>query len=469
MTASWQLGFTDREADLDVAALPVQGAVPAWLRGTLLRNGPASWRLGPTRRLNHWFDGWAMLHAFAIDGARVSYRSRFLSSLASQARVDGVVRRREFASDPPRPWWLRPLAFVHRTFTDNAGVTVTPQPGGWTARTESPDGHWFDPHTLDHRGAQTFADGMAADLVCAHTRVDPADGSRWWVGVRLGARCRLVVGRQARGEAGRTVVATMPVGRPPYMHDLAMTASRVVIPEYPYRVHALRLALGGTTFADSHRWRPDEGTVFTVVDRTTGAWRRLRWDVPCFAYHVLSSRDDGADAVILDICAHPDAQVVAAHAFDRLLTVGRASHIPRWWRLRLDLANDRVERLDVGDHVIDMPAVPPGQDIAAWTTAWGISVDPAASPGWMDRLIRISADGGSCTWTRPGCHPSEPIFVPRPDAGRADDGVLLTVWLDSGRKASHLGIHDATTLEELARAELPCHIPFGFHGAWVPG
>jgi beta,beta-carotene 9',10'-dioxygenase len=45
-----------------------------------------------------------------------------------------------------------------------------------------------------------------------------------------------------------------------------------------------------------------------------------------------------------------------------------------------------------------------------------------------------------------------------------DEGVLLSVVLDTGKDASFLLVLDAATLEELARAEAPHAIPFHFHG-----
>jgi beta,beta-carotene 9',10'-dioxygenase len=44
-------------------ALQVSGALPAWLKGTLLRTGPSKFEVG-ARSYNHWFDGLAMLHGF---------------------------------------------------------------------------------------------------------------------------------------------------------------------------------------------------------------------------------------------------------------------------------------------------------------------------------------------------------------------------------------------------------------------
>ena len=45
--------------------------------------------------------------------------------------------------------------------------------------------------------------------------------------------------------------------------------------------------------------------------------------------------------------------------------------------------------------------------------------------------------------------------------------MLLSVVLDSERGGSFLLVLDAATLDELARAEAPHHIPFGFHGQFA--
>ena len=56
------------------------------------------------------------------------------------------------------------------------------------------------------------------------------------------------------------------------------------------------------------------------------------------------------------------------------------------------------------------------------------------------------------------------MFVTRPGGYAEDDGVLLTVVLDAGAERTFLLVLDAATLEELARADAPHHIPFGTHG-----
>ena len=64
-------------------------------------------------------------------------------------------------------------------------------------------------------------------------------------------------------------------------------------------------------------------------------------------------------------------------------------------------------------------------------------------------------------------YPGEPVFVAAPDAEAEDDGVLLSVVFDSRSGRSFMLVLDAAELTELARAEAPHHIPYGFHGQFV--
>ena len=45
---------------------------------------------------------------------------------------------------------------------------------------------------------------------------------------------------------------------------------------------------------------------------------------------------------------------------------------------------------------------------------------------------------------------------------------LLSVVLDAQRAQSFLLVLDAMSLAEIAKAECPHHIPFGFHGNYFP-
>ena len=94
----------------------------------------------------------------------------------------------------------------------------------------------------------------------------------------------------------------------------------------------------------------------------------------------------------------------------------------------------------------------------------------SADGGWIDRLVKLDVrEGTRSEWSSAGCYPGEPIFVREPGRDEEDGGVVLSVVLDSGAGRSFLLVLDAGSFEELARAEAPHHIPFGFHGEYVRG
>ena len=84
---------------------------------------------------------------------------------------------------------------------------------------------------------------------------------------------------------------------------------------------------------------------------------------------------------------------------------------------------------------------------------------------FLKRLVKIDvSDGSHVVWDEPDAWAGEPVFVPRPAAGAEDDGVVLSVVLDVAAGASFLLVLDAQSFTEIARAQAPHHIPFGFHG-----
>ncbi len=85
--------------------------------------------------------------------------------------------------------------------------------------------------------------------------------------------------------------------------------------------------------------------------------------------------------------------------------------------------------------------------------------------GWIDELVKFDVvERTMSAWHEPGCYPGEPVFVGRSGRERDDDGVVLSVVFDSAAERSFLLVLDAESFTEVARAQAPHHVPFGFHG-----
>jgi carotenoid cleavage dioxygenase-like enzyme len=90
-------GFADLRDEVGLASLPLTGRLPAWLTGSLVRVAPARWDVGE-RTLNHWFDGFAMLHLFQISDGNVSYANRFRDRVPQGGPRDRQIEFSEFAA-----------------------------------------------------------------------------------------------------------------------------------------------------------------------------------------------------------------------------------------------------------------------------------------------------------------------------------------------------------------------------------
>jgi beta,beta-carotene 9',10'-dioxygenase len=85
-----------------------------------------------------------------------------------------------------------------------------------------------------------------------------------------------------------------------------------------------------------------------------------------------------------------------------------------------------------------------------------------------DQLVKLDLRTAQAkVWRKEHCYPGEPVFVQSPGSTGEDDGLILSVVLNSSTATSFLLILDARDFHEIAVAQVPHHIPFGFHGRFV--
>ena len=238
-----------------------------------------------------------------------------------------------------------------------------------------------------------------------------------------------------------------------------------MLAEFPYVVDPLRLAFGNRPFIENYRWEPERGTRIWVIDRGDGDIQGPFETDAVFAFHHVNAfeRDD---EIVVDLCAYEDPEIVRAFYLDRLRSADSRFPMPRLERWRIDTATKRVRRERLADEALELPRIDYWRrNGRSYRFAYGASA--VAETTFLDRLVKLDVEDGSATvWHEAGTYPGEPVFVPRPDGDAEDDGVALSVVLDAERGRSFLLVLDAASFAERARAEVPHHIPFGFHGQY---
>lgn len=460
------LGFATLEEEVTADALELSGALPSWLAGSLLRTGPAKFEVG-AQRMRHWFDGLAMLHRFTIADGRVSYRNRFLESRSYRAaEAEEEMVYAEFATDPCRSLFKRMQTLFSSggTFTDNANVNIGRLGERFIAMTETPLPVQFDPRTLRAAGVHPYR--APGQISTAHPHADRASGEMLNYAAKLGARNSyrfFAIGPHA---GKPRMIASLPVREPAYMHSFGLSERWLVLTEFPFVVNPLALALSGRPYIENFRWKPEQGTRFTLVDRVSGeATGGFQADA-CFAFHHVNAYEEEDGEVIVDLCAYPDAGIVEDLYLDRLRT-GKPVAPGSLIRFRLCPIDRSVRREQLAEQSIELPRINYRRcNERCYRYVWGNGT--GGETGWLERIVKVDiSDGATLCWSQPGRYPGEPVFVARPGAKREDDGVLLSVVLDAEEGRSFLLVLDAADLQELARAQTPHHIPFGFHGQFA--
>lgn len=464
------LGLRDVTTERELEELPVKGALPDWLRGSLLRNGPARFTVG-ARAYRHWFDGLAMLHRFAIADGGVTYSNRFLDSPARQAvERDGRIAYGEFATDPCRSIFKRvTTAFAPPQAGSNANVNLSVLEGQWVALTETPMAVAFDPETLRTAGVVGYDDDLRGFVTTAHPHHDVARCESLNYLLEFGSRSAYHVYAVPDGSRTRRRIASIPAREPAYIHSFGDTERYVVLVEFPLVVNPLKLLTSGKPFIENYTWKPERGTVFHVIDKDTGEVVTRAKGEAFFAFHHVNAwESDGA--VHVDVCAYDDPDVIDALYLDRARSgfAADASVDARLRRYRVPLDGGAVTGETLAGEPLELPRVNYREHNGRpYRYVYGASRNPLAGR-FLDQLAKIdTATREVRVWREPDTFPGEPVFVAAPDARSEDDGVILSVVLDARRETSFLLCLDAASFTELARAEVPQVVPFGFHGQFL--
>lgn len=463
------LGFFSLDKEIVIDRLPVKGSFPSWLTGTLLRNGPAQFEVGE-KKLQHWFDGFAMLHAFSFANGTVSYANKFLQSNAFRhAKETGTLGFAEFATDPCRSIFQRFTQMFSPRVTDNANVNISHIANKFFALTETPLPIAFDAKTLETLGVAGYDDTSKSHLTTAHPHYDFDNKEHINYFTHFSRRSAYHIYHVANGTMKRDITAIVPVGEPGYMHSFGMTQKYAVLAEYPLVVNPLKLLLSGKPFIENFVWKPEQGTRFIVIERHTGKLIGNYMTKAFFAFHHINAFEDG-NTIVIDISSYPDASIINSLYLDVLRGIADKPIVSagEFRRYRISLENPAVNYEVISQDAIELPRINyECNNAKPYRFAYGVSHDKTNPNDFLNRLIKVDIQNGHCAvWREDNCYPGEPVFIQSPNAAQQDDGVVLSVVLDTTLGSSFLLILDAASFEERARAEVPHHIPFGFHGQY---
>ncbi|XP_064016058.1 beta,beta-carotene 15,15'-dioxygenase isoform X1 [Pogoniulus pusillus] len=484
----------------------VQGHLPTWLQGILLRNGPGMHTIGDTT-YNHWFDGLALLHSFTFKNGEVYYRSKYLRSDTYNCNVEAnriVVS--EFGTmaypDPCKNIFAKAFSYLSHTipeFTDNCLINIMKTGDDFYATSETNFIRKIDPQTLETLDKVDYSKYTAVNMATSHPHYDSA-GNILNMGTSIVDKGRTkyvlfkIPSSVPEKEKKKShfshveVVCSIPsrsLLHPSYYHSFGMTENYIIFVEQPFRLDIVKMA---TAYI--------RGTWFHFVDRKTKKEISTKFytDAMVLFHHINAYEEDGH--IVFDLIAYTDNSLYDMFYLKNLNKYleenDKLSSVPTCKRFVVPLQHDKDA--EVGSNLVTLPSTATAvkeKDGSIYcqpeVLCQGIELPRinydyngknykyvfATRVQWNPvpaEIVKLNMETKeTLQWGEDHCWPSEPVFVPSPDAKEEDDGVILScVVMTDPKKAPFLLILDAKTFKELGRAMVNIEMHLDLHGIFIP-
>ena len=228
--------------------LPVEGTLPASLRGTLYRNGPALFgQFG--KRYSHPFEGDGGTTAIRIEGGKATG-----ASVVHATR--GLVEERaagKLLYGLSVPWARRIANTVRGRSKNTANTNVVSWQGRLFALMEAGVPTELDPQTLATIGPTDL--GVVEGMFSAHPHRVAGRNASYNFGLEYGRKTKLHLYELPDAGSARHLGAIELLG-PPMLHDFIATETHLVFFVSPVRVHVPRMLLSLGDFKQLFQWQP---------------------------------------------------------------------------------------------------------------------------------------------------------------------------------------------------------------------
>ncbi|XP_072130787.1 retinoid isomerohydrolase-like isoform X1 [Mobula birostris] len=503
----------------------IRGTIPSWLTGSLLRCGPGLFEVG-SEPFYHLFDGQALLHKFDFKNGKVTYYRRFIQT---DAYVRAMTEKRivitEFGTfaypDPCKNIFSRFFSYFEGVeITDNALVNVYPIGEDFYACTETNYITKVNPETLETIQKVDLCNYCTINGATAHPHIE-RDGTVYNIGNCFGKRFAFAYNiikipplqSDKQDPLRKTeVIVQFPCSdrfKPSYVHSFGLCENYIVFVEQPVKINLWKFlsswSVRSASYMDCFESNDSMGTWFHVANKKTGEYHKFNYRTSAFNifHHINTFEDSGF--IIVDVCSWKGFEFIYNYLWlanlrenwEELKLNAKKAPQPEVRRYVLPLDINNVEH---GKNLISLNSTTATatvrQDGTIWlepevlfsgprqafefpqinykkfngkdyTFAYGLGLNHFVP----DKIYKLNVKTKEhWMWQEPNTYPSEPIFVPHPDALDEDDGVLLTSVISpgSGQNPAFLLILDAKNLSEIARAEVEINIPVTFHGMYKP-
>ena len=454
----WALGWRSAPvADLSTPEIKlISGRMPKGLNGTFYRNGPALFERDGLR-LEHWFDADGMVHAYNIDGGKVSHTGRMV-------RTGKYLREEKAGRFLVSAFGTTIKSGVPISGPDDvnaANTSVLPLGGELLALWEGGSAYRLDDTTLETIGSKTWAPELKGMPFSAHPKVD-IDGTVWNFGQDAFGKRLIIYKIAASGKlAAMHLLKDVPAGM---IHDFCMTKKHLI-----FVAPSFRAVQQADTFFGMFKWLPNESQRVIVVEKDNFENRREFELPPGFQFHYGNAWEDTSGDIRFSVCTGDSGFIergatalMRGETFD--VNPARLAHVV----LRTN-GSAKIESILNERATHEFPQFNTGFQGQNSRYLYTVGDQAKSGVGPMS-ILKHDLSSGKISGHNYGAHSlaEEHLFIARPGAIREDDGWLIGTSLNLKTKTTRLNILSAAHIEDGPQAvlELPYAVPLGFHGAW---
>ncbi len=474
----------------------IEGKIPSDLQGMLCRNGPGRTRIGDSQ-YGHWFDSDGLVSQLCIDGR--NQKATFMAKYVKTERFLAQQRIEQSTGDVPMAksgawtkrgrgeWWEN--LFAIPTNPSNTNVlfledknSASQKKSQLFALAEGGDPVRLDPKTLETIETKAFQ-GTNKEIVqsffSAHYKKDPVSGHVFNHGVLLGPQGKVnVMKLTSSGEL--LLQRTTELPNISFIHDSMLSENFFLLLVQPYgtpRSSLLTSVLGGEPLGSQLTWNQDEmpESLVLVFSKTT-LEKIGEISLPVLStYHQIDAFEDPDNA--------------------NLITFRTLVHDPPSTRTQLEegfkdlYSHTKIPICQIMEYIIDIESkqlvssrrVAPNANLCELpdvNSCWGYrkryvwTNTRTANAGFVNSLQKVDLETGECSDVisfGDTVFAGNPIFVPKSDAVKEDDGYILSQLYRSDEHRSDICILDASTMKQVTLLGLESHITYQFHGEWCHG
>lgn len=509
--------FRTTEEQLTPLEAKIEGEVPPWLNGHLVRLGPGVFDLKDGFVMCHYFDGYGVLVNFEISNGKITFQKRYVQSDAfKKASSIGKPVFTEFGTkasvDPNKGLFSRLKSSFMPELTDSDSVNLFRIEDSIYVATETNYIRRIDPFSLESKEKVDLGKILGTTWLSSHHFRDDS-GASWTVGSSIsasGIKYDIVkIPPVADGKAetalkNAAIVANIyPQWKSGicYYHSFAMTQNYVIFIEQPLVIITMKLltaTMKGKCLRDCMEWYSNDSNRFIVVEKSTGKVypAKIKSKKAFFSLHCVNSYEKDGNFV-LDVIAHDSPEIMDKLFLEHLrkseFDVRDASKASRFVFPICETLNDIPE----GENIlkIDTIATAVKLEDTLWlepedlTTGQGYEL-PSINTNFLGKpyryyyasgmydpgpfrntLLKVNTETKDIqTWKMDEySYPGEAYFIPNPGSTDEDDGILLSTVTDVRKDhTDFLLILDAKTMTEIGRAYVDCHIPSLIHSIFLP-